>query len=322
MRVMRSMSIAVIIAASFILLLAGCGKQVDKEQSGSTKTKVIATIYPVYEFAKQVAGDKAEVTMLVPPGAEPHDWEPSPKDLARIKSAKLFLYHGAGMEPVEKLLTKEVLGEAKAVEVSRGIELLQASEKEEEHGHQEEKEPESHEHEHGHVDSHVWLDPVYARQEVENIALALMEADPVNKEYYRQRADTYKQQLADLDQAYQAAFANTARRDIVTSHAAFGYLSKRYHLQQIPIMGLSPDSEPTPDKMAQVVEFCREHQVKFIFFETLVSPKLAQTIAKETGAGLLVLNPVESLGEQEMQDGKNYLTIMRENLDNLEKALR
>ncbi|CUH96475.1 putative zinc transport system zinc-binding lipoprotein AdcA [Propionispora sp. 2/2-37] len=319
MRVMRVMSIAAIVAASFILLLAGCGKQVGGEQSGNAKTRVIATIYPVYEFARQVAGDKAEVTMLVPPGAEPHDWEPSPKDLARIKNAKLFLYHGAGMEPVEKLLTKEVLGEAKPVEVSRGIELLQASEEEHEHGHQDEKETESHEH--GHVDSHVWLDPVYAQQEVENIALALIEADPVNKEYYRQRADTYKQQLAELDQAYQRALANTARRDIITSHAAFGYLSKRYHLQQMPIMGLSPDSEPTPDKMAQIVEFCREHQVKFIFFETLVSPKLAETIAKETGAGLLVLNPVESLGEQEMQEGKTYLSIMRENLANLEKAL-
>ncbi|MDR3591767.1 MAG: zinc ABC transporter substrate-binding protein, partial [Negativicutes bacterium] len=142
-----------------------------------------------------------------------------------------------------------------------------------------------------------------------------------NSEYYRGNAAKYNQELDRLDAEYRQALANLARRDIITSHAAFGYLAKRYNLRQVAIMGLSPDSEPTPDRMAKVITFCRQHKVKTIFFETVVSPKLSETIARETGARLLVLNPVESLTEAELKQGKGYISIMRENLVNLKTAL-
>jgi len=312
---------------SIIMILAGCGSQVNKSQSTVEKLKVVTTVYPVYEFTRQVGGDKVDVVMLIPPGAEPHDWEPTAKEIAQIKSAKLFLYHGAGLEPVGKLLTKEILGDTPATEISKGIELLTeaagpADEEDEDHHeharNQEKSQPDSH---HQHIDAHVWLDPVYAQQEVNNIAEALAKLDPQNREYYVKNAERFSKELAQLDQDYKAALATAARRDIITSHAAFGYLAKRYNLKQVAIMGLSPDSEPTPDRMARVVDFCREHNVNYIFFETLVSPKLSETIAKETGAGLLVLNPIENLTAEEIQQGKTYLSIMRENLANLQKAL-
>ncbi|WP_425058941.1 High-affinity zinc uptake system binding-protein ZnuA [Sporomusa carbonis] len=316
--------IVVMLCAALVLTVAGCGNKAKSTQSAPDKLKVLTTIYPVYEFTRQVGGDKVEVAMLVPPGAEPHDWEPTAQDMVKIKESKLFLYHGAGLEPVDKLLKKDVVGTAKTVEVSKGIALLPGHSEDEdegEDGHDHENKAEAkHQHEHE-FDPHVWLDPVFARQEVRVIAGALSEVDPNNKEYYQKNAESYVQELAKLDQEYQSVIAKAKRRDIITSHTAFGYLAKRYNLDQVGIMGLSPDSEPTPDKMAKVVKFCRDHQVKYIFFETIVSPKLADTIAKETGAGLLVLNPVENLTEEEMRQGKNYLSVMRENLANLAKAL-
>ncbi len=314
--------VAVLLTAAF--MAGGCGNKPDTAGSVATKAdkvKVIATIYPVYEFTRQVGGDKVDVTMLIPPGAEPHDWEPTGKDLAKIKNAKLFLYNGGGIEPLDKLLHKDVIGSAVAVELSKGIQLIKGIRKEEGHddGH-------GHSHSSGHgseeKDPHVWLDPEYAKIEVENIANALSDIDPANKEYYRQNARTFQAELTKLHNEYISALASVARRDIVTTHAAFQYLAQRYKLNQIPVMGLAPDAEPTPEKLAAIVKFCREKQVTTIFFESLVSPKIAQTIAKETGAKLLVLNPVDGLTEEDLKKGKNYLSIMRENLENLQTALR
>lgn len=300
-----------------LLLVAGCGSKAGKPvDSEVKKIKVVATMYPVYEFVKQVGGDKVDVVMLIPPGAEPHDWEPTAKDIIQIKEAKIFAYHGADFEPVEKLLHKDVLGNALALEISKDVKKLEAKqedEDEEEHGHA------AHEHR---FDPHVWLDPVAAQQEVNTILQALVSVDEKNAAYYQQNAEAYNQKLADLDEQYKKSLAGMTRKEIVTSHKAFGYLANRYGFAQLGIMGLSPDAEPTPDKMAKITAFCREHHVKYIFFETLTSPKLAQTLANETGAQLLVLNPIESLTEQEIKDGKNYITIMGENLVNLQKALK
>lgn len=318
--------IVITILAIVTVFFTGCGARTSPSLQSAAKLKVVATVYPVYEFAQHVGKDKIEVSMLIPPGAEPHDWEPTPQDLAKIKASRLLLYHGAGLEPLEKLVSPEVIGTVKAVEISKGIDLLQAEgEDEHEHEHEHEQTGSAAHHpvnaEHRHADLHVWLDPVLAQQEVLHIAAALSEADPDNKDFYYTNAENYNKELAKLDQDYQQGLEKTMRRDIVTSHAAFGYLAKRYNLQQVSIMGLSPDSEPTPEQMAKVVTFCRTHNVKYIFFETLVSPKIAETIAKETGAGLLVLNPVESLTGEEMKQGKSYISVMKENLVNLKTAL-
>ncbi|HWR40822.1 MAG TPA: metal ABC transporter substrate-binding protein [Patescibacteria group bacterium] len=307
-------SYGLILMISF-LLVTGCATQ-SPPAATNASLKVVTTVYPVYEFARQVGGDKAEVSMLLKPGTEPHDWEPTPQELARIKAGKLFLYHGAGLEPVTKILTKDVLGNSRAVEVSGGIAILTENES------KTEETPAPHGHNRGEErDVHTWLDPVNAQQEVKVIAAAMADADPLNADYYRLNAEKYCRELEQLDGEYREALASVKRRDIITSHAAFGYLAKRYQLHQEAIMGLSPDSEPTAEKMATVVAFCREHKVKFIFFETLVSPKLSKTIAQETGTELLVLNPLESLTADEVKQGKNYLTVMRDNLMNLRRAL-
>ncbi len=316
-RILVSLSITLLA----LMLLAGCSSNKGKatDSAGSPKIKIVATVYPVYEFVKQVGGDKVDVVMLIPPGAEPHDWEPTAKDITRLKDAKIFAYHGAGFEPVEKLLTKDVLGTTLPVEVSKGVAKLAAHHDEDQHKKEDNHKEAKHDHE---GDSHMWLDPLSAQQEVNNILAALITVDEKNATYYKENAEKFNKQLAELDQDYKKSLATISRKDVITSHEAFGYLATRYGLNQVGIMGLSPDAEPTPDKMAEITKFCREHQVKYIFFETLASPKLAQTIAKETGAELLVLNPIENLTEEEMKQGKNYLIIMRENLANLVKALK
>ncbi len=312
-------SLIAALAALLLILQAGCGaRTATPAPEAPAKLKVVVSVYPVYEFARQVGGDKLDLALLVPPGAEPHDWEPSAKEIIAIKTAKLFLHHGAGLENLAKILTPETLGATQAVAVSSGIPALDldaAEDADHKHGGHADKG-------HAHTDAHMWLDPLNAQKEVDAVAAALAAADPPNADYYRQNAANYNSKLAALDQEYKTALAGLPRRDIVTSHAAFGYLAARYGLRQLPIMGLAPDSEPTPEKMAAIVRFCREHNVKYIFFETIVSPRLAETIARETGAGLLVLNPFESLTADEIKQGKDYLSVMRDNLANLKKALR
>lgn len=297
-----------VLALALLILVAGSAGCVLPRRQAATppadnRLQVMATVYPVYEFARQVGGDKVNVRLMVPPGTEPHDWEPTPQDLAALSQARVFIYSGAGLETwVPRVLTGNMRRDAVVVEASQDVELYKSPD--------------------GHGDPHVWLDPVNAQTMVENIRDGLIAADPANKAYYTQNAAAYEKQLVGMDAAYKDALAHVARRDFVTSHAAFGYLARRYGLNQVPIMGLAPDAEPTAETMANIVRLVRQKNIKYIFFETLVSPKLSQTIAQETGASTLVLNPLEGLSAQDMAQGKNYLTVMHDNLVNLVRALQ
>lgn len=313
---MSRRNVLIIMLVFLVSSIAGCGMSTKPQEK---KLQVVASVYPVQEFVKAVGKDRVDVSLLVPPGTEPHDWEPTAKDLAKIKGSALLVYHGAGLEHwVGAVVKPDLLGSAKAVEASKGIALLDAgeSESEDEHGHNHSGET------HETKDPHVWLDPVLAQQEVKTILAALIEVDPAHASEYEANAAAYVKELQLLHDEYTVALQHTAKRELITSHAAFSYLAKRYQLQQVPVMGLSPDAEPTADKMAEIIRFCKAHQVKYIFFETLVSPKLAEVLSREAGASTLVLNPLEGLTVEEYKAGKSsYLTLMRENLQQLKKAL-
>jgi len=276
----------------------------------NSKPTVATTIYPLYEFTRQVAGDKAEVVLLVPSGAEPHDWEPAASDLIKVKRASLFVYNGAGMEAWVDKIAGTMLADKKTVSAAGVVSLIPAQ-------YSEEGGPA----EPGAIDPHVWLDPVNAQAIVQAIATALAEIDSDNASYYQTNADAYIGQLAGLDSEYRTALASASRREIITSHAAFGYLARRYDLKQVAIMGLSPDAEPTPERMAEIIRHVRANGIKYIFFETLVGPKLSEVIANESGAQTLVLNPIEGLTDEEIAQGMNYISEMRMNLVNLKYAL-
>ena len=311
--------------------IAGCGSDT-KQAAPAEKMKVVTTVFPVYDVAKQVGGDKVDVSLLVPPGAEPHDWDPTAKDLKEIGTAKVFLYSGAGLEPTEKILAKDVLQQAQAVELSKSLTLLPApDEDEDEHDHDHDKEHKDdkaqkedkheHEHEHGEFDPHVWLDPMNVAKEVDAVVEAFSKADPTNAKYYETNGKAYKEKLQALHAKYEEFGKTQHDKHLVVSHMAFGYLAKAYGFEQLGIMGVSPDAEPTPERMADIVAFIKEHNVKAIFSEELVSPKLANAIAAETGVKVYVLNPAEGLTEEQTQKHVTYLDIMEENLKTLKEAL-
>ncbi|MFM1655354.1 metal ABC transporter substrate-binding protein [Brevibacillus sp. B_LB10_24] len=317
-------TVAVVAAAGFAL--AGCGAAdqpaaSDQTQKPSGKLKVVATFYPMYEFAQKVAGDYADVTALVPPGVEPHDWEPTPKDIQTIADADVFVYNGGGLEGwVEDALGSTKNEKLKVVETTHGIDLMEGSAEEE----ADEAHSDGHEHEHDHehgLDPHVWLDPALAQKQVQQIEAALIEADPAHREAYEKNAAAYIKELEELDQAFQQMASSAKRKEFVVQHAAFGYLAKQYGLTQVPISGLSPEEEPSPAQLIEIVKFAKEHDVKTIFFETLVSPKVAETVAKEVGAKTAVLNPLEGLTDEERAQNLDYISVMKKNLQELQAAL-
>ncbi|WP_246281356.1 metal ABC transporter substrate-binding protein [Saccharibacillus qingshengii] len=347
---------------SLMLILGGCGSNAaapqksgtaaegssaagtSAEQAPADKLQVEASFYPMYEFARQVGGDLADVKLLVPSGTEPHDWEPTPQDIARIQEADMLVYNGSGMESwVEQVLGATSNTELLAVEASKDIDKMEASEEDgHDHGHEEadtaeeghdhdaaaeEEHDHAHEgeseeaHDHGGLDPHVWLSPRLAVQEVRAIEAAFAKADLDHADQYKSNADAYAAKLEALDSEFKEGLSGTKRTDFITQHAAFGYLARDYGLTQVPIAGLSPDQEPAAGEMSEVVEFAKEHDVKTIFFETLVSSKVAETIASEVGAETSVLNPLEGLTEEEMAAGDDYLSVMRANLEALRTAL-
>jgi zinc transport system substrate-binding protein len=318
------------ILAVLALALAGC-QDAMLPAVAPARPLVVASFYPLYDFARQIAGDRAEVVSLVPAGVEPHDWEPSPRDVARVEKAKVFIYNGAGFDPGAERLVKNISGGGTAViEATAGMPLLAVDlpAHEREHGHAHGKAGHSHGKDRAAKDKaaverdpHVWLDPTLARSQVETIRAGLAKADPANADHYAGRATTYAGRLTSLHEAFTAGLAECRRREIVVSHAAFTYLAHRYKLLQVPVMGMSPEAEPSPADLARAVRVVRRIKATVIFFETLVSAKLSETLAREVGARTLVLNPVEGLTADEEKAGKDYIGLMEDNLRNLRTAL-
>jgi zinc transport system substrate-binding protein len=278
-------------------------KAVSTPQTPSEKISVVTSFYPLTFMAQEIGGDRVEVKNLTPAGAEPHDYELTPRDMESIQRSQLLILNG-GVEPWGEKVKQTITPNTKVLTV--GSELF--SQELEEDG-QMIKDP------------HVWLSPALARTEAQAIAAALIDIDPAHANDYTQRAQQLDDKLTALDVQFRTGLAQCAQRSFVTSHDAFGYLASAYNLQQVSIAGLSPDEEPSPRQLADVAKFARQNNVKFIFFESLVSPKFSETVANEVGAKTLVLDPLEGISDADMQSGKNYLTVMQENLANLQIAL-
>lgn len=275
------------------VVLGGCRTSVP-EAGG--RVAVIASFYPLAEFAQRVGGDRVRVTMLVPSGVEPHDYEPTPREIAALTRARVVIYNGAGFEPWLVRLLPEVAGRAVIVNTTQGLPLVE-------------------------MDPHVWLDPLLARQQVERIAQGLIRADPAGRRRYETNANEVSRQLRELHARFSTVLAGCQRTEILTSHAAFGYLARRYGLTQIAISGLAPEAEPAPARLKELVETARRHDVEVIYVETLVSPRFAEVVAREVGAKVRTLNPIEGLTSEERREGKNYFTVMNGNLTQLAQGL-
>jgi zinc transport system substrate-binding protein len=311
------LKIKVFFILALILILSGY--QVPQLHS-STQIKIVTSVFPLKEFAQAVCGEKGDVSLLVPPGAEIHSWRPRPSDIVRLSSADLFLFIGSNMEPwLQDILEGVQNPNLKTLEAGQGMSL---DEKDSTSGEHEGETEQEHGHDHEAVDPHVWLDFHNDQVIIDKIAAALSEIDPDGASMYRKNASVYKQRLQDLDDKYKQILQTcTHRVFILGGHAAFGYLAKRYGLHQISLYGVSPDAKPTPKKLIEIVELAKKYGIKVIFFDSSVSDELARVLAREVGARTLVLNPGANLTKEQLKLGRTFFDIMEKNLENLKDGL-
>lgn len=293
--------------------LAACSRE---EQKPSSKLQVITTLFPLYDFARIIAGDRAEVTMLLPPGMEPHSFEPKPNDIIRISKAGLFIYTNPYMEPwAETIITGIDRQQLRVVNAGQGVNYLKAS-GEENHGNHGAE---------GHaagMDPHIWLDFANAGLIVNNILAGFVAADPAHAQVYRSNAAGLNARLAALDQRYRDGLASCATRVFLHGgHYTFGYLARRYGLEYRSLSGVSSESEPSAARMADMVRQIRSSGVRYLFAEELLSPRLSDTLAAEAGVAVLMLHGAHNLGRDDMQRGVGFIELMDQNLKHLQKGL-
>lgn len=277
------------------VILVGCSN-VNIE---SDKPQIYTSFYALYDFTKEIAGDNADVYNMVPAGTEPHDWEPTVQDMSNVNDADVLFYNGLGMESwIDKVKSSLVDSDVRFEELSLGVPVDENS-----------------------TDPHIWLNPKNVEIMCKNILDTLCEIDPDNKGIYEVNYNNYMVSLNSLDKSYSDTISNLYNRSIVVSHEAYNYLCNAYGLKQIAIDGISADSEPSPDKMKDLINFVNENNIKYIFYEELLSQKTAEILAQETGTKLLQLNPFEGLTDEEISRGENYISVMYENLENIKTAL-
>lgn len=269
------------------------------------KIQVIASFYPLYYFSNEIGGEMVQVRAFTPVGIEPHDYEPTTADIAGLEKSNMLIING-GVETWAEKIKENLKGtEVVIVVAGEGIMNLQTQEDGETI-----------------VDPHIWLSPQLAKNQISRIAQGFMKVDPQNSSYYESNEKNLSDRLNQIDQKFKQGLSNCNQKDFITSHAAFGYLAKGYDLNQVPIAGLSPNAEPSLQELTEIVKFAKSKGIKYIFTERLVSPKLTDIIAHEIGIETLVLDPLEGLSDDDMRNGKNYFTLMEENLKNLQKALQ
>jgi len=280
--------------------------------------KIIATVFPLAEFAGNVVGPFGEVEMLLPPGAEAHSWRPRPSDLVKLAQADLIIYIGGGMEPwLLDILQSVDNPNLKRMEVSRGLDLLSEDGSHQEHGTEYHGDEAG-----GDFDPHVWLDFGNDQIIIQNMVSVLTEIAPDQTGFFNKQAETYISKLQALDETYRRALQKCRNRTlIIGGHAAFGYMARRYDLVQVALIGLNPDAKPTAKQLREVVDLASAQNIETIFFEELVNEDLARVLAKEIGTQILVLNPGANLTRAQHDQGISFLDLMRANLIHLQKGL-
>ncbi|MDQ5842433.1 MAG: zinc ABC transporter substrate-binding protein [Thermoproteota archaeon] len=298
---------AALAVAAGIIEAAGQNLQQPQPPSLSNdiqKVRVIASFFPLYDFARNVGGDRAEVSVMVPAGIEPHDWEPTPRDIADAENADMIVYNGAGFERWVSDINAKF-----AVDTSIGIQLMQGAEE----GIQEKSG----------LDPHIWLDPVLAKQQVEAIRDGFVQIDPVNSGYYHQNAQRYIAELDSLDSFIRSNLSNCELRDFIAFHNAFSYFANRYNLTQHSIQGISPEGDVLPQRIQEIKDLAATLGINVIYAEDLIDPRLANVIAGEIPNGqVLVLSPIEGVKREEIEQGLGYIDKMREDVQNLKVGLK
>ena len=301
----------VILTMGAVIFSIGCNSSSHTRAENSHKIKVVTTLFPLYDFAKNVGKDKVEVSLLLPPGVEAHSFEPKPSDIIKINEADLFVYTGKFMEPWAAGVIKGVSNKNLIViDASQGTKMIPGV-------FHDEDEPA------GSLDPHIWLDFDNAKIMINNIMQGLQTKDTLNKDFYKEKADEYNKKLTEMDIAYSTTLSPYKGKTIIYGgHYAFGYLARRYGLIYLAAQGVSPDAEPTANDLAKLVEQIKKDNIKYVYYEELTSPKIAETIANETNAKMLLLNAAHNLTKDQFEHGLSFLDILKEDLANLKVGLQ
>ena len=314
-----------ILLTVLLLALAGC---TNNQNETNDKLSVITSLFPQYDFVREIGKDKVDVSLLLSPGVESHAFDPTPSQIIAITQSDLFIYTNPEMEPWIDQIVENVKDDGTLIlESSKGIQFIEGSHdhSEDEHDdedHDDQNEQDEHDEDHL-VDPHVWLDPLNAKIMVTNISNALIELDPENEAFYTENTNAYLAKLDDLNDTFEEVFNESPNDTIIYGgHFAFGYLADRFDLTILsPYTGFSPDAEPTANAISELIKTIEEKNIKIIFFEELIEPRVANVIAEQTNTTPMLLHGAHNVTKQEMDSNITYIEIMHENAEKLKEAL-
>ena len=312
--------LAVALAVCVVMVLLTSCRAREEKTVQSKKLQVVTSLFPLYDFARNIGQDRADVSLLLPPGLEAHSFEPKPGDMVRLNQANVFIYTNSAMEPwVQDVLKGVQNRDLKVIESGHGIAMISDHDR---HGHGREAG-----HRHGHdqdgADPHIWLDFSNAVKIVDHILAGFIERDPLNRVFYQGNADAHKAKLNDLDRLFKEGLSGCRKRIIVHGgHFAFGYLARRYGFEYVAVSGFSPDAEPTPAGMVRINKTLKANGLNHLFYEELLSPRVAESIARETRVSLLMLHAAHNVSKEEFERGVSFIDLMQRNLQNLKRGLQ
>lgn len=303
----------------FIFLVA-CNSEGNSNDTTDQKLQVYTTIYPLAYFTEVIGDQYVEVASILPAGSDPHSFEPTSKTMVDIAEADLFVFNGAELEVYANKISESLRNtDVSILEAAEGIELVEVHSEEEHHDHSNEEDHDGHSH--GDIDPHIWLNPAYAMEMAANIKDSLIKLQPNQQEYFENNFQDLKQRLQSLDEKFQTELSQSKRKEIVVTHAAYGYWEERYGMKQIAITGISPSDEPSQKKLEEIIEFVEEQEIAYMLFEQNIRPKVAEVIQKEAGVDVLSLHNLSVLTEEDIENDEDYFSLMERNLEVLKKAL-
>ncbi|MCF6465718.1 zinc ABC transporter substrate-binding lipoprotein ZnuA [Clostridium sp. Cult2] len=296
----ENMKKLIIIFTIITLLITGCSSRDISKESDGDKLLVYTSFYPLYFLADEIGGTNIDLKMVIPSGVDSHDYEPSMKQLKEIEQAEIFIYNGADFESWADKLIGTIVDEEKTLKASEAVELISDN---------------------GISDPHIWLNPENMNIIGKKIKERFILIDEKNKDEYEKNFNELSKRLITLDNQFMDELKNKKKDTILVSHSAFAYMAERYNFHQLSVAGISPEQEPSPRTIANIIEIVEREDYEYIFLETLANPKTVDIIAEETNLKTLILNPIEGLTEEEQNKGEDYISIMEKNLENLKKAL-
>lgn len=306
-----------ILSLPMALLFSGCNNSDSNINSEKERITIYTTLFVLTDFSKKIGGEYVEVVNLISPGTSSHDYDPTAKEMAALTNSDIFIYNGIGMESwLEKIVTNLENEEVRLIDASEGVAAIAG----EEHDHENGQDEHEDEHEHN-IDSHVWLNPLNALKQSENIKNSLVEIDPTNAAYYEANFEELEKELIALDEKYRVELENTTRKDFFVSHAAFGYLAEHYGLTQNSISGIIPAYEPSPAELSELVKKARELDINYILVDPMDVTKISDVLASEIGAKTTSIYTLGSITKEQSDQGMDYISLMEENLEVLKKAL-